>query len=151
MVVKRVSLKGQGANLFFGDHAADPAPLSPPPPLPESSSVALRPEDQHASMLERSGDGKAESQQPREPENQQPSTHRRSIKVTYRVSEETVEAIDDIRRLLWRRYHIKVPLEAIAERAILAAYDDLLANQHTSMLVSTLASNPATQHHGQTT
>ena len=56
-------------------------------------------------------------------------------KATYRLSPEALEAIDETKRMLRRRYKIKASLEEIAEEAILAACHDLLENQQASMLV----------------
>jgi hypothetical protein len=71
-------------------------------------------------------------------------------KATYRLSPEAVEAIDEAKRLLRRRHQIKASLEEIAEEAILAAYRDLLENQHASFLVSKLSRKLATQNYGET-
>ncbi|GEM_PF-6770953 len=66
-------------------------------------------------------------------------------KVTYRISTQALDAIEDAKRLLRRQYGVRVSLEDIAEQAILAAYTDLLENQHASTLVSQFAGNPARQ------
>ena len=69
-------------------------------------------------------------------------------KVTYRLSAEAIEAIDDAKRVLRRQYKLKASLEEIADKAILAAYADLLANQHASFLVSQLSSKMVSQQDG---
>ena len=69
-------------------------------------------------------------------------------KATYRLRPETLEAIDDAKRILRRQYGIKVSLEDIAEEAIMAAYTDLLDNQQTSMLAIQLASKQASRRSG---
>ncbi len=61
-------------------------------------------------------------------------------KATYRLSPEALNAIDDAKRELRRRYGVRVTLEEIAEQAILAAYQDLLENKQASMLASTFFS-----------
>jgi hypothetical protein len=77
------------------------------------------------------------------------STSRTSYpKATYRLRPETLEAIDDAKRILRRQHGIKVSLEDIAEEAILAAYTDLLENQQTSMLAMQLASKQANRRSG---
>lgn len=60
-------------------------------------------------------------------------------KVTYRLSPKAIEAIDEAKRVLRRRHNIKVSLEEIAEAAIIAVCDELLANQQTSKLVNKFA------------
>jgi hypothetical protein len=69
----------------------------------------------------------------------QQDTGHSTTKVSYRVSSDAVDAVEDIRRMLARLYRIKVSREKIAEAAILAAYEDILENQHASKLVSQLA------------
>ena len=66
-------------------------------------------------------------------------------KATYRLSPEALEAIDDAKRVLRRRYQAKVTLEEIAEEAILAAYRDLLENQDASLLADTFAGKTKTR------
>ncbi|MDQ5853615.1 MAG: hypothetical protein M3380_16400 [Chloroflexota bacterium] len=70
------------------------------------------------------------------PESQQSGNRTDYTKATYRLSPEALEAIDDAKRVLRRRYQVKVTLEEIAEEAILAVYQDLLDNQQSSMLVN---------------
>ena len=62
------------------------------------------------------------------------------VKATYRISNEAAEAIEETKRLLRRKYQIKVPVERIAQEAILAAYEDLVQNERDSMLVNKFAS-----------
>jgi hypothetical protein len=69
----------------------------------------------------------------------QQDNNRVTTKVSYRVSPEAVDAVDDIKRMLARQYRVKVSRERIAEAAILAAYEDMLENRHASKLVSQLA------------
>ncbi len=57
-------------------------------------------------------------------------------KATYRLSPETLEAIDDAKRTLRRQYNIKVSLEEIAEQAIQAVCLDLQESQDASLLVA---------------
>lgn len=63
-------------------------------------------------------------------------------KVTYRISPEALEAIDEIKRVLRRQYGIKASLEEIAEEAILAAMSDLEQNKQTSFLVNKFSGLP---------
>jgi vacuolar-type H+-ATPase subunit I/STV1 len=77
-----------------------------------------------------------ELQNARNPESQQSGSRAEYTKATYRLSPEALEAIDDAKRILRRRYQAKVSLEEIAEEAILAAYRDLLDNQQSSMLAN---------------
>lgn len=70
------------------------------------------------------------------PGSQQSGNRTDYAKATYRLSSEALEAIDDAKRVLRRRYQVKVTLEEIAEEAILAVYQDLLDNQQSSILVN---------------
>lgn len=67
-------------------------------------------------------------------------------KVTYRISPEALEAIDEIKRILRRQYGIKAALEEIAEEAILAALEDLEENKQTSILVNKFSGEPEVQN-----
>jgi phage gp29-like protein len=74
----------------------------------------------------------------------QRETGRSSLgKATYRLSQEALDEIDDAKRILRRQYQLKVSLEEIAEEAIRAVYQDLLENQHASILVSQLSEKKA--------
>lgn len=69
-------------------------------------------------------------------------------KVTYRLSNEAVQATEDMKALLKRRYGFKrVNLEEIVEEALLAAQRDLEEQQAQSFLVRQLREhkNPANQ------
>ncbi len=63
-------------------------------------------------------------------------------KVTYHLSPEAIDAIEDAKRILRREYDSKTTLEEIAEIAILEAYNDLIKNQQTSKLVNQITSKP---------
>lgn len=69
-------------------------------------------------------------------------------KVTYRLSNEAVQAAEDMKALLKRRYGFKrVNLEEVVEEAILAARRDLEEQQEQGFLVQQLKQhkNPANQ------
>jgi len=69
-------------------------------------------------------------------------------KVTYRLSNDAVQATEDMKTLMKRRYGFKrVNLEEIVEEAILAAQRDLEEHQAQSFLVQQLRQhkNPANQ------
>jgi hypothetical protein len=178
-MAKRVSLKGKGADLFFGEYA----PAAPPdsvgssdpqttaPATPEAQTIsqdtdgknprhqkASNPKSQHASMPENQHTEIPASQESVTPACQHPSTadsepngnRTHYSKATYRLSPEAIEAIDEAKRILRRHHQIKASLEEIAEEAILTAYRDLLENQHASFLVNKLSRKPATQNYGET-
>lgn len=93
-------------------------------------------ENQQASNLEIQHVSMPESRNSNVPDVPQVGNRAGYSKATYRLSPEALEAIDDAKRVLRRRYQAKVTLEEIAEEAILAAYRDLLENQDTSLLAS---------------
>ena len=69
-------------------------------------------------------------------------------KVTYRLSNEAVQAAEDMKALLKRRYGFKrVNLEEVVEEALLAAQRDLQEHQEQGFLVQQLRQhkNPANQ------
>ena len=96
-------------------------------------------ENQRASNLESQNTSIPESRNNDLPEGPQLGNRAEYPKATYRLSPEALEAIDDAKRVLRRRYQAKVTLEEIAEEAILAAYRDLLENQDASFLASKFA------------
>jgi hypothetical protein len=63
-------------------------------------------------------------------------------KVTYRLSPEAVDAINEAKHILRRTYRMKVNLEEIAEAAILEAVRDLQEKEHASFLVTKFSGNP---------
>ena len=69
-------------------------------------------------------------------------------KVTYRISPDAAEAMDDARRALRRVHNIKATLEEIAEAAILTACKELEQNKESSILVSRLSGKPEYQNSG---
>ncbi len=79
------------------------------------------------------------------PANQQTGKRALFQKVTYHLCPEAVDAIEDAKRLLKRRYGRKTTLEEIAEVSILTTYEDLLKNQQASKLVNHLSRNPESQ------
>ncbi len=96
-------------------------------------------ESQQASNLDNQNTNISESWNSDLPDAPQVGNRAGYPKATYRLSPEALEAIDDAKRVLRRRYQAKVTLEEIAEEAILAAYRDLLENQDTSFLASKFA------------
>ena len=114
---------------------------------------AGEPELQEAVIQEIQNDGIQENQKTRKPTRQIPSntdtqlTRNRANfpKVTYRLSVEAIDAIEDMKRMLRRQYGVKVNLEEIAEEAILAAHRDLMERQKTSNLVKKFSGKPEIQ------
>jgi hypothetical protein len=103
---------------------------------------------ENASNLANQQSSKPESQQTGKPESQQtgktevtPNTTA-SAKVTYRFHPEGKYAVEDMKTILERKHGIKASLEEIAEECILLAYEDLLANQHSSNLANRLSRTP---------
>ncbi len=94
--------------------------------IQESQQSGLQ-ETQHAGNLEKSGSAEAPTR-PRSP-------RAAYTKVSYRLSDAAIEAIEDAKRILRRQYKLKVDLEEIAEAAILELFADLAQNQGESMLV----------------
>ena len=139
---KRVSLKGKGAEIFFGEtspvETPPEAPASPPEPADSASVPALAqtsmPANQNDSLLANQIDGSR--------------TH--FPKATYRLAPEAIEAVDEAKRLLRRQLNIKTSQAEIVEQAILAAYQDLLHNQQTSMLANNLAGKQSRTTYGKT-
>lgn len=62
-------------------------------------------------------------------------------KSTYRLRPEALEALEDIKRHLRRRYDIKLNLEVIVEEAVFIAYRDLLEKEAASVLVEKISGN----------
>jgi len=93
-------------------------------------------ESQETSEQENNDSGNQASLYTSIPESQQTGNRTGYTKATYRLSSQALEAIDDAKRILRRRYQSKVTLEEIAEEAILAAYRDLLEDQQASMLAN---------------
>ena len=110
-----------------------------------ASQDAATPEIQDSSMPANQQSGTISSRELEASPAQHADRRDSYTKVTYRISTQALDAIEDAKRLLRRQYGVKVSLEDIAEQAILAAYADLLENQHASTLVSQLAGNPARQ------
>jgi len=102
-------------------------------------------ESQQSSNLENQNPSMPESWNSELPEVPQVANRAGYPKATYRLSPEALEAIDDAKRVLRRRYQARVTLEEIAEEAILAAYRDLLENQHASLLASKFAGKSKTR------
>lgn len=63
-------------------------------------------------------------------------------KVTYRISPDAVEAIDEIKRIMRRHHGVKVTREEIAEVAILHALKECQDNQKDGIVVSWLSGKP---------
>ena len=122
-----VDARAAGHPASQGPGPADtPRSLPPSPPAPEPRPAAAAPPVPDASIPAFQHAG-----------------HPSYVKVTYRLSPTAVDAIEEAKRILRRQYHLKASLEEIAEEAILAAYRDLLENQHASNLARQLSSKPA--------
>ena len=102
-------------------------------------------ENQQANNLESQNASMPESWNSNLPDAPQVGNRTGYPKATYRLSPEALEAIDDTKRVLRRRYQAKVTLEEIAEEAILAAYRDLLENQDASLLARKFAGTSKTR------
>ena len=63
-------------------------------------------------------------------------------KATYRLSEEALDAIGEAKRILKRRYQLKVNMEEVVEVAVLEAFKDLEEKQEKSSLVSAFSGKP---------
>ena len=63
-------------------------------------------------------------------------------KATYRLSDEALDAIGEAKRILKRRYQLKVNMEEIVEVAVLEAFKDLVEKQDKSTLVSSFSGKP---------
>jgi hypothetical protein len=67
-------------------------------------------------------------------------------KVTYRISPEAVEAVDQIRRLLRQNHGLRVSREEIAEAALLHALKDLQSEGAAGFLALWFSGNLENQH-----
>ena len=114
------------------------------PALREASS----PEGQNAGNPVIQTSSMPESQTSGEPEPQKAGGRMSYPKATYRLRPETLDAIEEAKRLLRRTYKLRVSLEDIAEEAILAAHRDLLERRQASNLVSRLARKPESRNAG---
>ncbi len=98
---------------------ATSAPVATSSPVPlqvqPESQITSKPEKQKASKPDRASEG--------------------YTKATYRVRDEAIDAVEDMRLLLKRTYSIKALREEIVEEAILAAQRDLQENGEASFLV----------------
>jgi hypothetical protein len=83
------------------------------------------------------------------PESLSANNRARYTKVTYRLSPDAIDAIEEAKSILRRKYKLKVSLEEIAEEAIIAVCCDLLENQDASMLVNKISSKQAKQKAGK--
>jgi hypothetical protein len=113
--------------------------------LTEPSS--RNPEIQKSRMLEFQKPSKQEIQNAGIPETQKAGTlgsAKRGLytKATYRLSEEALDAIGEAKRILKRRYQLKVNMEEIVEVAVLEAFKDLEEKQDKSTLVSSFSGKP---------
>jgi hypothetical protein len=71
-----------------------------------------------------------------------PSKREFYTKATYRLCDEALDAIGDAKKILKRRYRLKVNLEEIVETAVLEVFQDLEQNGEKSILVTTYSGNP---------
>jgi hypothetical protein len=143
---------------FAGLDKALLRPTRQAPPLEEQQDTQVSTDTPQAQMPENQQSGKLVSQKSRKPANKQSSkleVQQASIleeqkasnrahypKVTYRLHPEVIDVIEDAKRLLRRRYNIKVSLEEIAEEAIRTACIELLENQQSSKLVKKFSGKP---------
>jgi CCR4-NOT transcriptional regulation complex NOT5 subunit len=67
-------------------------------------------------------------------------------KATYRLSDESLDALEDAKKILKRNYGLKVNLEEIVETAILHAFENLNDKKEKSLLVSKYSGNQEKQN-----
>jgi hypothetical protein len=67
-------------------------------------------------------------------------------KVTYRICDEAVDALEDAKKHLKRQYKLKVNMEEIVETAIIEIYKNLTQKGEKSVLVSKYSGNPEDQN-----
>ncbi len=130
--------KGRGAILRSAEEVAAEEQLL-------ETQEAGMPESQHFNIPDTQKAGIPESQLSGSQEIQDGGNRADYPKATYRLSPETLDAIDDAKRILRRQHGIKVTLEEIAEEAIQAAYRDLLDHQEASILASKFSGKPGRQ------
>jgi hypothetical protein len=107
------------------------------------SHISSEPGNQSASKSDSQKSRHPASRKPAKQEIQEAVSRDRYQKVTYRLSFDAIDAIEDAKRILKRQYGVKASMEEIAEEAILAAYQDLLDKQEASNLVRKFAGKPA--------
>jgi hypothetical protein len=133
-----------------------PSPSEQPQDQPEEPAEATqaqmpeiqqagKPANQKSRKKDNQKTSKPESRKTSLPEIQQAGNRTQYPKVTYRLHPDAVDAIEDAKRILRRRYNVKVSLEEIAEEAIRAACTELLENQQSSILAQKFAGKPANQ------
>ena len=86
--------------------------------------------------------GNTDNQKTRNQEIQNVTKREFYAKVTYRICDEAVDALEDAKKHLKRQYKLKVNMEEIVETAIIEIYKDLTQQGEKSVLVSKYSGNP---------
>jgi hypothetical protein len=107
---------------------------------------ARHPDTQKTSIPEIQSSGSPESHTSRNPEIQNATKREFYTKVTYRICDEAVDALEDAKKHLKRQYKLKVNMEEIVETAIIEIYKDLTQKRENSVLVSKYSGNPENQN-----
>src|ERR1035437_8182189 len=96
-------------------------PMSFPELEPKGRNTILRSIEEvrgEEALVESQETGKPGNQQTSMPESQNTGSRAEYTKVTYRLSPEAIDAINEVKRVLRREYKIKASLEEIAEEEI---------------------------------
>ena len=112
---------------------------------PENKKTSL-PVSQKTSIPEVKISGNQENHIPRNLEVQNATKREYYTKVTYRICDKAVDALEDAKKHLKRQYKLKVNMEEIVETAIIEIYKDLPQKGEKSVLVSKYSGNPENQN-----
>lgn len=104
-----------------------PAPL----PAAPASSISANAEMSKSAILQKQKSANAETQRA--------ALRKTYDKTSYRLCPEAFDAIETVKRLLRRKYDMKVSLEDIADIALVMAREDLEKNGEESELVKRLS------------
>jgi hypothetical protein len=103
-------------------------------------------ENKNSRNLENKLSSNPENQNSGIPENKNYPKREFFTKATYRLCDEALDALEDAKRILKRKYNAKVNLEEIVETAILEVHKDLIQNEEKSQLVSKYSGNQENQN-----
>ena len=107
---------------------------------------ARQPDPKKTSIPESQNSGFPDNQKTRIQEIQNVTKREFYAKVTYRICDEAVDALEDAKKHLKRQYKLKVNMEEIVETAIIEIYKDLTQQGKKSVLVSKYSGNPEDQN-----
>jgi hypothetical protein len=105
-----------------------------------------KPDIKQTSLPEFLNSGFPDNQKARIQEIQNVTKREFYTKVTYRICDEAVDALEDAKKHLKRQYKLKVNMEEIVETAIIELYKDLTQQGEKSVLVSKYSGNPEDQN-----